>query len=217
MKKLNIKKLKGVLDDACEIPARFELEGMDYHLVDCVNWASEYPYAPHVEVAIAYTDEAFLLHWRVTEDSVRAAAVADNGPVWEDSCVEFFIQPAHDGIYYNIECNCAGTLLIGAGTGRHDRIRATQDVLDKVSRWASLGRTAFEERMGTCSWQIAEVIPFSAFFQHEIKTLDGQSLRANFYKCGDKLSRPHFLSWSPISLPKPDFHCPAFFGELCLE
>ena len=156
MKKLNIKKLKGVLDDACEIPARFELEGVDYHLVDCVNWASEYPYAPHVEVAIAYTDEAFLLHWRVTEDSVRAAAVADNGPVWEDSCVEFFIQPAHDGIYYNIECNCAGTLLIGAGTGRHDRIRATQ--ANVVTN--SVARTSFHGVLSHCRNQIS-IAPLS--------------------------------------------------------
>jgi hypothetical protein len=38
----------------------------------------------------------------------------------------------------------------------------------------------------------------------------------NLYKCGDKCDTPHFLSWSPIGLPQPDFHCPDFFGEIVL-
>ncbi|MDD2936708.1 MAG: carbohydrate-binding family 9-like protein, partial [Proteiniphilum sp.] len=28
---------------------------------------------------------------------------------------------------------------------------------------------------------------------------------------------PHFISWSPIDLPKPNFHVPQFFGLLELE
>ena len=43
------------------------------------------------------------------------------------------------------------------------------------------------------------------------------SIRANFYKCGDKTAHPHYLSWSPIDTPKPDFHRPDFFGELLLD
>ena len=26
------------------------------------------------------------------------------------------------------------------------------------------------------------------------------SIRANFYKCGDELQKPHFLSWNPIKI-----------------
>lgn len=42
----------------------------------------------------------------------------------------------------------------------------------------------------------------------------GGVLYANFYKCGDDTPQPHFISWSPIDLPKPDFHAPQFFGAL---
>ena len=129
--------------------------------------------------------------------------------------VEFSI--AHTGVYYNMECNCAGTLLIGAGAGRGNRQHAPQEVLDKVQRWASLGRDAFDERVGECAWEVALVIPYSAFFLHDITSLDGKTLRANFYKCGDKLQTPHFLSWNPIGLEKPNFHCPEFFGTLHFE
>jgi hypothetical protein len=44
-----------------------------------------------------------------------------------------------------------------------------------------------------------------------------ETIRANFYKCGDLTAHPHFLSWNPIDLPKPDFHRPEFFGTLTLK
>ena len=58
----------------------------------------------------------------------------------------------------------------------------------------------------------AEVIPFSLLGLDKAP----KTLRANFYKCGDNCDKTHFLSWSPIALEKPNFHCPDFFGELKL-
>jgi hypothetical protein len=54
-----------------------------------------------------------------------------------------------------------------------------------------------------------EVLTFS-----HIDTLTGIDAHANFYKCGDKLKQPHFLSWKQVVLPSPDFHQPRFFGQL---
>ena len=83
---------------------------------------------------LAYAKDAFLLNFRVTEESIRANSSADNGPVWTDSCVVFFSTPNNDGIYYNIECNCAGTILIGAGRDRKNREREPKVILDQVIR-----------------------------------------------------------------------------------
>ena len=47
--------------------------------------------------------------------------------------------------------------------------------------------------------------------------LYGARMKANFYKCGDKLQTPHFLSWNRIDLPSPNFHRPDFFGTLEFE
>lgn len=216
-KELNVKKLALAAPQAAEVPAALAMARVVYQPVACVDWKEAYPYAPKVEFAMAYTDDALLLHYRVTEASVRAMAGRDNGPVWEDACVEFFSMPGGDDVYYNIECNCAGTLLIGAGSARSNRQHASQVILDQVSRWSSLGRESFDERVGECSWEVALVVPFTAFFLHDIHSMDGKSVKGNFYKCGDKLQTPHFLSWSPIELPKPDFHCPSFFGTLHFE
>lgn len=216
MKRLTVKHVAASETKAAHIPALLDKADIAFEKIATVNW-EEFPYQPDVEFRIASTDDALLLHYRVEEASVRAVAGADNGPVWEDACVEFFSIPGGDGIYYNMECNCAGRLLIGAGAGREGREHAPKEALEQVDRWCSLGREDFEERIGQQTWEVALLIPYTAFFKHQLTNLQGQCIRANFYKCGDKLQTPHFLSWNGIALPKPNFHCPDFFGELMFE
>ena len=200
---------------ANQVPALLDANGVPFAPIAHANWQHQYPYVPRAEFRIAQCAEGLLLHYRVWEQTVRAHYAQDNGDVWTDSCVEFFCIPdAADGIYYNLECNCVGTLLLGSGQQKAGRVRAPQQILDTIGRWSSLGRTGFEERPATEPWEVALVVPLQAFFQHRLTTLRGAHVRANFYKCGDALSQPHFLSWAPISLPKPNFHCPEFFGEL---
>jgi hypothetical protein len=217
MKELQVKKVNAAGLQADALPALLDKENVAFVPVATVNWAEQYPYRPEVSLRFAHTDDAFLLHVKVKEGSVRARYGNDNEPVWTDSCVEFFIIPNDDGIYYNIECNCIGTVLIGAGPGKPAREHAPQEVLNNIQRWSSLGRLPFEERTGETSWEMALIIPYTAFFKHQISSLDGKTLRGNFYKCGDELQTPHFLSWNPIGTEKPNFHVPAYFGKLVVE
>ena len=41
--------------------------------------------------------------------------------------------------------------------------------------------------------------------------------RANVYKCADKSSHPHWLTWNRVDRVKPDFHRPEFFGTLVFK
>jgi len=216
MKELTVKKVSAANVPVEAVPALLDKEKVDFEPINTVDW-KDYPYRPAAEFRIAHTDSAILLHYKMREATVRAVASGDNGRVWEDACAEFFAMPADDGVYYNMECNCAGTLLIEAGHGRTGRTKAPAAVLGTVERWASLGREPFDERMEETAWEVALIIPYSAFFMHDIKSLDGKTIKANFYKCGDKLSTPHFLSWNPILLDSPNFHCPEFFGTLRFE
>ena len=216
MKSLVIKKIEAKAVEAAAVPALMDAAGIEFNPIACVNW-KEYPYQPDVKFRAAHTGDAILLHYQVTEASVRAVATADDGRVWEDACVEFFLSPESNDFYYNFECNCAAKLLLHGGPAGGERPSAAEDVLKSVKRWASLGTEPFEERVGECSWEVALVIPASAIFRHEIADLNGKAMRANFYKCGDLLQTPHFLSWSPIDLPQPKFHCPEFFGEIVFE
>lgn len=214
MNNLTVKKLQCSKPRPEEIPSLMAANGIQYYKVECVNWPDQFPYRPDVEFGIAHCDDAILLHFRVGEQSVRAVAEQDNQNIWEDSCVEFFVSPEDDGTYYNIECNCAGHLLVGSGRVKPDRERSSMEVMHAVERWASLGSTPFDIREQPTTWEVALCIPLSTFFLHHVTSLSGQTFRANFYKCGDLLPVPHFLSWNAIASDKPNFHRPDCFGEL---
>lgn len=213
---MKVKKISVANVEVSSLPKLLDEEKIGFQPVSKVNW-NEYPYCPKVEFRVAHTEDAILLHFKVTEASVRARYGEDNGSVWTDSCVEFFSIPAGDGIYYNIECNCIGTVLVGVGPQRNNREHAPADVTAQIQRWSSLGRTHFEERVEEVTWEVALVVPYTVFFKHQITSLDGKEIKANFYKCGDELQTPHFLSWNPIEIEQPDFHRPDFFGTLEME
>lgn len=207
-----IKSLQNIKTD--QIPSLFQEAGIKYIRIENVNWPAAYPYCPQMELGIAHTGNAILLHYRVKEQSVRAVAQQDQDHIWEDSCAEFFCSPMADGLYYNFECNCTGKLLMAVGAGRTDREQAAASVMQQIDRWASLGNTPFDTRKEETVWEIALRIPVTAFFRHNIKNLSGLRMTGNFYKCGDKLPVPHFISWNPITTDKPDFHRPEYFGML---
>lgn len=215
MKEIEVR-LLSECPEAEKVPQWLDENGVEYNDIDTVDWAEEYPYKPEVKVRIAHTGKHIVLHYTVKEETIKAVA-QDNGNVWEDSCCEFFSQPAGDAVYYNVECNCAGQMLIGSGATRKERDRAPQAVLDTVERWSSNGRTPFEEKPAPAEWQLVLKVPMSAFYHHQLGSLSGKRVRANFYKCGDKQQKTHFLSWNKIELPTPNFHCPEFFGVLEFE
>ena len=192
------------------------LEVADWNVIDTVNWL-DYDYCPQVEFRMAYSDSAFLLHYRVKEQSVRAIAIENNGAVWQDSCVEFFITPADDGMYYNFEFNCIGICLLSVGSSRNDRELASNSIISSIRQRPSLGRHSFAERKVETEWDLVIVIPYSCLFKHPDFSPAGKTVRANFYKCGDALTVPHFLSWNPIKTEKPDFHRPEYFGKIVYE
>ena len=217
MKHLCVKKINIATVKAADVPALLDANKVEFQPIDCVDWTAEYPYAPHVQFRIAHKSDAILIEYRVSERTVAAIAGHDNGPVWQDSCCEFFFKPEGGDVYYNVETNCSGTVLVGCGPVREGREAAPAEVLDAIERWSSLGREPIAEQTAPDTWSMALVIPAGTAFRSHIATLDGASMTANFYKCGDKLQTPHFLSWNPIDLPKPDFHCPAYFGALEFE
>ncbi len=216
MNQLKIKKFKVEATSAASLSALMDQEKIELHPIECVNW-DNYPYKPTVKFRIAHSEEALLINYQVKEESVRAIYGEDNGQVWTDSCVEFFVIPANDGYYYNIETNCIGTVLLAVGKDRGDRVSASLDVLAGIQRWSSLGKQPFGERTGMCSWELSLIVPYKVFFKHSIESMDGVAIKGNFYKCGDGLKTKHFLSWNQIKTEKPDFHCPYFFGELQFE
>ena len=117
--------------------------------------------------------------------------------------MEFFFAPRQDGVYYNLECTCIGRILLCRGGGRHGREPLPEAILQ--------GTEPFGLRAEPTAWEVELDIPAATF---GLDTFSGLQARANFYKCGDLLPVPHYLSWAPIATPNPDFHRPEFFDTL---
>lgn len=212
MKGLEVRKIDfGVVYPAlAEVSARLD-ELNSKHGIGTVNWPS-FAYKPEVMFAMAYGEKEIYLKFYVREANTKAEKSEANQMVCEDSCVEFFVSPAGDGIYYNFEFNPIGTTHLGCGTGRHDRIMADKECVERIRHLASMGDEPFSEIRGDNKWTLTVAIPFDVFFRHNIKNPEGRSFSANFYKCGDKLSTPHYVTWSPVGTEKPDYHRPEYFS-----
>lgn len=175
--------------------------------ISCVNWA-EYPYAPEVSVHLAYSEKALVLLYKVSEEHVLGNVLENNGPVWEDSCVETFIKdPVNEG-YYNIEVNCIATKLAAHRLSRTEFELFSDEKIAEIDCHSTLEHQATD--LENQEWSLLKIIPFGSLGLERAP----EYLEVNFYKCGDNCSRAHYLSWSPIGLSKPNFHCPEFFGKI---
>ncbi|MFA6767146.1 MAG: carbohydrate-binding family 9-like protein [Parabacteroides sp.] len=181
--------------------------------IDTINW-TEYPYKPIVAFDIARTDVNLYIRYFVRGNSLKAVWLEDGSPVYTDSCVEFFMKRVEDTNYYNFEFNCIGVCDASYRKSREEKVTLTSEQFASIRRYSSLPLIAFPEKRDVYDWELIVAIPFV------VMGLDPENLpekiQGNFYKCADETAFPHFVSWNPIDLPSPDFHCPEFFGEIYL-
>ncbi|MDO9633697.1 MAG: carbohydrate-binding family 9-like protein [Paludibacter sp.] len=187
----------------------------DYEWIDIVNWPTSFSLKPDCKFIIARSSTSIFIHYIVNEKQIKAVFTKDQDPVWQDSCVEFFCQIPGNKTYFNFEFNCIGTCLATERVSRTEDVNPlSPDKMSQIKRFASLGNEPFEEKKGDFDWTLTVEIPFSVIGVDADKL--PELLKANFYKCGDETSAPHYVSWSPITIENPDFHRPEFFGELVM-
>jgi len=179
--------------------------------VDVVNW-KEYPYKPIVAFDIARSDVSLYIRFFVKGNSLKALYVEDGSPVHKDSCVEFFMRKPGENSYLNFEFNCIGACDAARRLSREDKSPLSQEEYASIRRYATADRGMFEERKGVYSWELVVAIPLQLMGLSLNKL--PEKIEGNFYKCADETDMPHYLSWNPISTPQPDFHQPAFFGDI---
>ncbi len=177
-----------------------------------VNWPSEWPYAPQVRFRMAHNGEVLFVRFEVEEEHIRATKTEPNTAVCEDSCVEMFVSLGEGHPYFNLELNCIGTMLAAYRMVRPAKTPLTAEQIASIVRRTSLDAVPQDNKQGG-TWWLEMEIPFALLGAEGVPA----TLRANLYKCGDCLKTPHYLSWSPIEAPKPDFHRPEQFGTLEIE
>ena len=185
------------------------LDSEERHFINIAPWKG-YSYLPKVSFAVLHCNTAILLKYFVDESYVRAHYRHINDPVYNDSCVEFFIGFDDPASYYNLEFNCLGTALMGYGKSR-DRDFLEKNIIKKISSCTSL-QPGFKE--GALQWELTLVIPVAVFCFNNISALQGSNARVNFYKCGDELPQQHYCVWNPVNSPECNFHLPEYFGTM---
>ncbi|WP_299576736.1 carbohydrate-binding family 9-like protein [uncultured Sunxiuqinia sp.] len=206
---LEIPKLSRPVNSLADLNAAFD--GLNENALACFPWETP-ANKPAVNFKVAHNNESIFLSYRVQEDEVLARFSKHNSPVYTDSCVEFFVSFEGDKNYYNFEFNSLGTCLAAYGPDRHQRQSIAPETLGLIQTQTSLNRVQGQSHR--FDWQLVIQLPISVLTNSKISSLSGLKARANFYKCGDDLTTPHYISWNNIGTSNPDFHQPPYFGEI---
>jgi hypothetical protein len=192
----------------------------DTEAVRLINYMGDKPtHFPDTQAKVRCDDKNIYVIFRVKDQYVRAVAKEIHGRVWEDSCVEFFFTPGPDISrgYFNMETNCKGIFGLGyTKNSAGDRAQVETEDCKKITISHSLQKDAEIEITEPVTWTIEYCIPISLLekYMKVDKPGKGVQWRANFYKCGDKTSHLHWLTWAPVINPTPKFHLPEYFGWL---
>jgi hypothetical protein len=174
---------------------------------------------PLTRVKLQYDADFLHVIFRVEDRYVRCQVGDYQGDVCTDSCVEFFFTPGTDlgGGYFNLEANCGGTLLFTHRQGRdEDIVPVSEQDARRLEVAHTLPSRVDPEIAAPVAWEVSYRVPSRTLRAYAEVTppAPGASWRANFYKCADLCSHPHWLTWAPVDWPYPDFHRKEFFGTL---
>lgn len=190
---------------------------------DIVNRMGDKPlFTPSVQAKMMYDSINLYVIFRVNDKFVRCLVTEYNGPVYEEPAVEFFFSPdpENPGKYFNLEINCGGTPLMQYNdfTAKTQNFIKAEDI-KKIEIAHSLPQVVDPEISEPVTWTIEYSIPLAMLEKYAkvIYPKPGIEWRANFYKIAEKGSSVHFLTWSVVDNPEPNFHLPQFFGKLKFE
>jgi hypothetical protein len=178
-------------------------------------------HCPRTLCKLLYNRERFFGIFRVEDQFVHCLQSSFQSDVWKDSCVEFFVEPPGGGGYFNFEFNCGGALLAYYVTNParvngslRDFVALTIDDDRNILRYSSLPVIVDPEITEKTLWYVEFSIPFAVMEKYagELKHIKGEIWRANFFKCGNETSHPHWASWAPLAAC--NFHDPASFGDI---
>lgn len=174
---------------------------------------------PQVKSKLMYDPDNLYVIFNVRDKFVRCLTKYINGPVWEDSCVEFFFSPdtGFQERYFNLEVNCGGTPLMHYNVIPREKITELDPAdIKKIEIAHSLPCVIDPEIKDAVEWTLEYRIPlnFLKKYSHLTPPEPGVIWKANFYKIAGNNSNPHYLTWTVVKNSVPDFHLPAFFGDL---
>ena len=176
---------------------------------------------PDARFKVLHDDTRIHLLFRVLDRYVVGRYGGYQDPVCRDSCVEFFFYPG-DSVtrgYFNLEISCRGTMLFAYQKSRNIGV-VPIDVGDaaRVAVAPSMGAGAASgEITEPLVWQVMVSMPKDLPGRYVGVPAGSRVWRVNCYKCADRSSHPHWLTWNRVDAPSPDFHRPESFGRFLFD
>lgn len=172
------------------------------------NWEAERPYHPKTSFRLAFSKNFLAVHMVTNETELRAVNTDVDSPCYEDSCMEFFFAPfgTKNG-YINIEVNPLSAYLAEFGKARDGRRLLSELTPEKPAVFSSINENGWETNIN---------VPYSlieSVFKRPFDPLDCD-FYADFFKCGDLTSHPHWLSYTAMGENPPGFHNPSCFEKV---
>jgi hypothetical protein len=169
-------------------------------------------YCPQAQGKLLISQEALHVQLTAWEEQRRCEVKQYNGPVCEDSCLEFFFMPdpGHDKKYLSFEWNPLGYLFLSLGKDKCGR-----EMID-IGDFKSFFHVKIlsDDEI----WGVEFAIPNSCIKTiFSLVNMDVTKMKGNFFKCGNKTKYPHYGCWNNIKNKIPDFHLSDFFGNLVIE
>ncbi len=195
---------------------------IDTFFQDVVGKIMPSDHRPRTRAKVLYDNKGLYLHFRVDDKYVRAIETEYHGKVWEDATVEFFVQPQPNRGYFNFEINCGGTMLLSykehpdyKGDSLRKAGAVPWEMAEQVTIYHSMPKVVDPEITRPVTWHVEYFIPFSLFeaYLGPLDTSFNAQWRANFYKCAETNSHPHWAMWSPIHSGM-SFHAPQYFAPI---
>ncbi len=190
--------------------------------IKITNYMGKLPaFKPQVEAKMMYDNDNVYVIFRVKDRYVHSLVQEYNGNVSGDACVEFFFAPdSHfPERYFNLEVNSGGTPLMFYIWPPYPKAKYTKldpEDIKQIEIAHSLPKIVDPEITEPVTWTLEYRIPLSLLEKFSNVTRPGPGVvwKANFYKTASQSSNPHWITWSVVDNPKPNFHLPQFFGTL---
>ncbi len=171
------------------------------------NWSPGFTFNTYFRMCFRKNDGIYV---RMRSDETDLVAVHKNrdDPVWQDSCMEFFICAVEGREeYINFEMNSVGAFLTEFGKGKNNRV-CLCTLTDK--------EPTVSTQVSSCGWSLELYIPCSLISEVYCSVFDASAceIKGNFYKCGDETGHKHYDSFTRMSTLPPGFHNPDLFANI---
>ncbi len=126
--------------------------------IDKINWPKDFSKLLPVTVHIAHDNKRIYLYYQVEGEKLRVVNTKDFMSVWEDSCVEFFMQRKGEKTYRNFEFNAHGVLLASKRESKESAKQLTEDLMSTIERFTTIHHT-YKAGLQLSNWTLYAEIP----------------------------------------------------------